>query len=340
MLQLGVTKEAPIRVLVTGASGHIGYHIARELVSAGYKVRAFVRPTSFCEHLRKLPVEIFQGNVLRKDDLHKAVKGVDAVFHAAALYKLSDETEGDLIIKTAVEGTKNLYAAAKKSGINKIVYTSSVAAVGSSRDKNRIMNEENFAGKTTHSNSYAIAKIESEKMALKLAEEYNIFTVICNPSTVIGKEDYKPTPSNRSILKCVGFNFFYVEGGQSFVDVEDVARGHLTAFLKGRNLERYILSGENTEIKDMIIRIRDILGVKGPLLKLNKSLLRVPALLDETIAKMRKKEPFLTAKRVKSGIGKYSFYDHSKAGRELGYAPKGLAETLPGTLRWLMEKHG
>ena len=309
-------------------------------MNSGYKVRAFVRPTSFCEHLRKLPVEIFQGNVLRKDDLHKAVKGTHAVFHAAAVYKLSDEKENDLIIKTAVEGTKNLYEAAKKSGINKIVYTSSVAAVGSSRDKNRLMNESDFVEKTTHSNSYAIAKIGSEKIALKLAEEYNLFTVICNPSTVIGKEDYKPTPSNGSILKCAGFNFIYVDGGQSFVDVEDVARGHLAAFLRGRNLERYILSGENTEIRDVTVMIRGILGVKGPLFKLNKTLLRVPAFLCETAAKVIKKEPFITVKTVEKGIGNYSYYDHSKAGLELGYAPKGLAETMPGTLRWLMEKHG
>ncbi|MBU1367062.1 MAG: NAD-dependent epimerase/dehydratase family protein [Candidatus Omnitrophica bacterium] len=239
--------------MVTGASGHIGYHICKLLISKGYKVKAFIRPSSFREHLLKLPLEINYGDILSLDSLKKAMKNVEAIFHTAAVYKLSQEKKDDSIIKIAVEGTKNLYQAAFESRVKKIIHTSSVETVGLSYDKNILLNESDFTKKAFY--AYSIAKIKSEIITLELARRFNLYTVICNPSTVIGRDDYKPTPSNKMLLNYAKYNLFYVESGQSLVDVQDVAQGHISALLKGRNLERYILSGDNMEIKDVIVLI-------------------------------------------------------------------------------------
>ena len=123
------------------------------------------------------------------------------------------------------------------------------------------------------------------------------------------------------------------------VDVEDVARGHLSALLKGKNMERYILSGENIEVKDLIILIKRILNIKSPLFKLNKFLLYPIAFICEAVSNMTTNEPFLTRRKVKRAIGSYSYYDCSKAREELSYFPKSLTETLPSTLHWLMERY-
>jgi dihydroflavonol-4-reductase len=271
------------------------------------------------------------------------MEGVDFVFHTAAVYKLTEtgrkekEAENDPIIMTATEGTKNIYEAAFETGVKKIIYTSSVETVGLTYDRNTLLDETHYS----HSNLYfyTIAKIKSERIALDLAQKYNLPTVVCNPSTIIGKDDYKLTPSNSMLLNIVKFSSFYVDGGQSLVDVEDVARGHLCALSKGRNMERYILSGENMEIKDLSIMIRNIMNIKGPFLRLSKLFLYPAAFVFKVASRITNKQPFITTRKVSKGVGSYSYYDCSKARRELGYIPKRLNETLPLTLGWLTERY-
>lgn len=326
-----------MKILITGASGHIGYHLCKLAVAKGYQVKAFVRPSSYKNHLLQLPIEICYGDILEIDTLRKAVEGVEAVFHTAAIYELTEEEKDNLIIKTSIEGTRNLYQASYEKQVKKIVYTSSVETVGLSYNINKLLSESSFAAEGFY--VYSAAKVESERVALKLAKKFDLPTVICNPSTVIGKEDYKLTPSNKMLLNYVKYNLFYVDGGQSLVDVEDVARGHLSALLKGKNMERYILSGENIEVKDLIILIKRILNIKSPLFKLNKFLLYPIAFICEAASRLTINEPFLTRRKVKRAIGSYSYYDCSKAREELSYFPKNLTETLPFTLHWLMERY-
>lgn len=326
-----------MKILITGASGHIGYHLCKLAVSKGYQVKAFIRPSSYKNHLLQLSVEICYGDILEIDTLRKAMEGVEAVFHTAAIYRLTEEEKDNLIIKTSIEGTKNLYQASYEKQVKKIVYTSSVETVGLSYNKNKLLSESSFAAEGFY--VYSAAKVESERIVLELAKKFDLPTVICNPSTVIGKEDYKLTPSSKMLLNYVKYNLFYVEGGQSMVDVEDVARGHLSALLKGKNMERYILSGENIEVKDLIILIKRILNIKSPLFKLNKFLLYPIAFICEAVSNMTTNEPFLTRRKVKRAIGSYSYYDCSKAREELSYFPKSLTETLPSTLHWLMERY-
>jgi len=277
------------------------------------------------------------------DSLKRVMKGVDIIFHAAAVYKLTEAASNgsvagdEPIIPTAIEGIRNLYQAASESHIKKIIYTSSVETIGMTYNKNKLLDESCFTKEAFY--IYSIAKIEAEKLAFELANKFNIHTVICNPATIVGKDDYKLTPSNKMLLNFARNSFCYVEGGQSLVDVEDVARGHLNAFNKGRHLERYILSGENIEIRDLIILIREILNIKGPLIKLNKLFLYPAALFFEMLSKITKKTPFITRRKIIRSIGSYSFYDNSKSRKELDYSPGELKEVLPSILSWLVERH-
>lgn len=336
-------REAVIRALVTGASGHLGYHICKLLVAEGHEVKAFIRSSSYREHLLNLSVDICFGDVLDINTLKNAIDGVDIVFHTAALYKLTEaepkkqNIKDDPIIKIAVEGTKNLFQAAHDRNVKKIIYTSSAETVGLTYDRKKLLDESYYARDTFY--VYSIAKVESEKIALDLAKKYNLPTVVCNPSTIIGKNDYKLTPSNKMLLNYVKFNSFYVKGGQSLVDVEDVARGHLSALIRGRDMQRYILSGENIEVKDLIILIRKIMNIKYPLFKLNKLFLYPAAFVFEVAAGITNKEPFITRRKVARAVGSYSYYDCSKARKELGYSPKELGEILPSTLTWLIGRY-
>jgi len=336
-----------MKVLVTGASGHIGYHICKLLLDQNYQVRAFIRKSSFKEHLEKLPLEIFYGDILIPENLQEAMKDIDIVFHTAAVYQLTPlkrkylsiaATEKKVnIITTAVTGTINLFQAAKNNNIKKIIYTSSVETIGISYNKNNPLSESYHTQDFFY--DYSLAKSESEKLALQLAKKTGIFTVICNPSTVIGKNDYKLTPSNALLLRCIKHNLFYVEAGQSLVDVDDVAWGHIQALNKGRNLERYILSGENIEIKDLLILIKNILNIKKPSVKLTKPFLYPLAIICDILSAMTGTVFFISRRKINRIIGGYSYYDCSKAKFELGYNPKQLKETLPETINWLIEKY-
>ncbi len=325
------------KILVTGASGHIGYHLCKLLTEEGHEVMAFIRPSSFKGHLLKLPVKISYGDVLDSKTLQEALNGIDFIFHAAAVYKLSHGGSLDIIVRTATEGTANLYHAAHENRVKKIVYTSSVETIGLTYDKNQRLNETYFTNECFY--AYSRAKAESEKIALELGKKLNLYTVVCNPSTVIGKNDFRLTPSNRMLLNFCRHSSFYLQAGQSLVDVEDVAKGHIQAFVKGRNLERYILSGENIEIKNLVFLIRKILGIKGPVFELNKQFLYLPALGFEILSVLTRKDPLFSRRKVARSIGSYSYYDSSKANEELGYAPKSLIQTLPQTLNWLLERY-
>lgn len=301
-------------------------------------MRAFIRPTSYRKHIESLETEIFYGNILDTDSFSYAIRDIDMVFHTAAVYDLSPKADVDLTQRTAVDGTKNLFNILRGNPrIKKLVYTSSVETIGVTNDEKVLLNESKYA--TEFPYPYSYAKDQSEKVCLEMAREYKINTVICNPSTIIGKEDYKLTPSNKMLLNYSRFSVCYVEGGQSLVDVEDVARGHVAALKYGRNLERYILSGENIEFKQLILILRTILKKNFPVLKFNKSVLYPLVFFTEKVSRFLGIEPIITLKKVKKLIGRYNFFDCTKARQELGYSFKNLDAVLPGILTWLIEKY-
>lgn len=301
-------------------------------------MRAFIRPTSYRKHIESLEAEIFYGNILDTDSLSCAIRDIDVVFHTAAVYDLSPKADTDLIQRTAIDGTKNLFEMLRGNPkIKKVVYTSSVETIGVSCNKNVLLDESSYAVEFPYPYSYA--KCQSEKACLEMAKEYRINTVVCNPSTIIGKDDYKFTPSNRMLLNYSRFLICCFEGGQSLVDVEDVAQGHLTALKYGRNLERYILSGENIEFKQLILIIKRAFRKKVPMLKFGKSTLYPATFFVEGISRLFGIEPIITLKKVKKLINRYNFYDCQKARRELNYSYKGLDIVIPKTLQWLLERY-
>lgn len=308
------------------------------LTEEKYSVRAFVRKTGNQALLKKLPLHIIYGNVFDPDSLARALDGVDTVFHTAAVYDLSP-ADNTKIRETAVHGTRNIFEAASKiKTVAKIIYTSTAGTVGWSEDKERLLDESDYAGDNCLS-PYIRAKIEAENLAVESAKKYNIFTVICNPSVIVGKDDYKLTPSNEMLLTLNRFNMFYVDNGHSLVFVEDAARGHINAAHYGRNLQRYILSGENIELKDLMQKINKIYNRNIPLIRLNRPLFLSAAFGFEVLARMTGKTPLLTRAKARKMSNRFAFYDHSKAQKELNFHPRRIDSYLKETLDWLVGRY-
>lgn len=328
-----------MRILITGASGHLGYHITKRLVAQGHKVKAFIRPTSFRQHLDKLAVEICLGDVLKRDSVLRACRDVDTIFHAACIYDLSPDCDSKMIWATAVDGTRNLLDCCAREKPKRIIYTSSVETIGVSSDKSVSLTEADSTIDMPY--AYSRAKVEAENLCLELSKRYGLSTVICNPATIIGQDDYKLTPSNAMLLSYARFPLFYVDSGQSIVDVQDVAEGHILACKNGRDLERYILSGENIEIKDLLDMIKKALGKKIPSIKMGKGFFYAAAFMNEKLsAWMGKGEALLTVAKAKKMYQKYNYYSSQKAMGELGYTHRSITDTLPAILSWLLNRYG
>ena len=236
------------------------------------------------------------GDVLDKDSLKAALKGVSRVFHAAAMFKtrLVDEA---LMMRTNVEGSRNmLEACAEAGGIERLVYTSSVAAVGCRRKPGELMTELDWNAAPI--DAYVASKTDSERMAGSLAKELKLPIVFVNPATVLGPHDYSPTPSNDFILLCMKkAPPVYFDSGHSYVDVEDVAEGHLLAEEKGRIGERYILSGENISNIDLMNRCAKLSGGRKPLFKGGHAFVEAVGLALETKARLLGGAPVFTRKK-------------------------------------------
>lgn len=309
------------------------------MLKEGYEVRAFVRERSYQEHLKKLPVDIRHGDILNIDSIVRALDRVDTIFHTAAVYDLSHTDRDKRILETAVTGTNNLFeAASRKNAVSKIIYTSTAGTVGSTLDKNILLDESSYET-GSHLFPYNKAKIDAENLALALAKRHNIYTVICNPSTIIGIDDYKLTPSNKMLLTFERFGMVYINGGHSLVNVQDAAVGHLSAMRRGKNLQRYILSGDNIQVRALIRKINGILNRRRPLIKLNRPLLYSIAFGLECLSKISGREPLLTRSRASKTVNRFSFYDNSRAMNELGFSPRPLDSYLDETLLWLIKRY-
>lgn len=321
--------------LVTGAAGHIGANIVQQLLDRGEKVRAMVRASSNTTELPDSPnLEIVHGDVFDRPSLVRAVEGTQFVYHAAAVYSISRKSP-QMILDTAIQGTRNILEAVKVAGgVKRIVYTSSVAAVGMTPDPTRLLNEDSWTS-DADMDYYTQAKLESEKLAHKLAAELDLDLVAVNPALVLGPLDLKPTPSNKLVLDFLeGKVPAYPETGLSAVHVGDVAAGHLLAMQKGRRGERYILSGANVKLGEFFEVLGKISGKKPPGIRLPRSLAMGMAFLFETTASFTGGEPLTTTQAMRSLIQRYGFYSCDKARAELGYAPRPLEETLESTVAW------
>jgi dihydroflavonol-4-reductase len=316
--------------LVTGASGFVGSAVARALLAAGHAVRVLVRPTSDPRNLRNLPVETRIGSLEDRASLAAAVAGCRAVFHVAADYRLWVRDPAAMR-RANVEGTRDLMEAALAAGVERVVYTSSVATLGLTGDGSPA-DETTPVAAADMIGPYKRSKFDAEEAVRGLVATRGLPAVIVNPSTPVGPRDVKPTPTGRIIVEAASGRMpGYVDTGLNLVHVDDVAAGHLAAFARGRIGERYILGGENLTLAEMLTEIARLAGRTPPRFKVPRLAVYPVAAVEETLARLTGREPFATFDGLRMAKKKM-FFSAAKAERELGYrfrpARAGLADAL------------
>ncbi len=325
-----------MKTLVTGANGHLGANLVRQLLAQGREVKAFVRPQADLRGLEKLDIEIVRGDILKGDSVFRALDGCDVLYHTAAVYSFWHQNP-KVILDTALSGTKNVLSAAQLYGkLKKIIYTSSIAAVGFSPKADEQRSELDF--NTERISVYNEAKTASEKVASALGIRLDLPLVIVNPSTILGPYDFKPTPSGQLVLQYLKKGApVYWDGGMNLVDVEDVARGHILAEKKGGIGDRYILGGENVSIQQIYQTLAQLTGGRPAKWRLNRWGAVLIGSMMETAAKFTKRPPLFTKELGEKLVGKYAYYDLTKAKRELGYQTKSHRVVLAKALKWFLE---
>ena len=323
-----------MKVLVTGANGHIGCNVVRELLSKGYKVKAFVRKSSNLKGLEGLDIEYAYGDVMQLDTLAPAALDCDRIIHLAAVYKTIAQTPEE-IVEPAVKGSKNIFEAAKQAGIKRVVYTSSVASIGFS-DSPEHMRDGNDWNDDAQ-NPYYVAKTQSEKVAQQLSREYDIELIVLCPALVLGGYDYRVTPSNQLVMDWLNGIGQTYRGGLNLVDVRDVAAAHVAALEKGENRKRYVLGGDNMLVKDIGLLLKKITGVKPMHLAMPRAITLIFATLVEGVSKLFGIKPLFTKDLVYEVIDRYGFYDCSDTNATFGIQPRGTEACLKSSIKWLSE---
>ncbi|HEX3429949.1 MAG TPA: hopanoid-associated sugar epimerase [Rhizomicrobium sp.] len=316
---------------VTGASGFVGSAVARQLAARGYAVRALVRSTSARGNLDGLPVEIVEGDMRNSEDMLRATLGARYVFHVAADYRLWARDREE-IVRNNLAGTRAIMEAARKAGVERIVYTSSVATLkpGTLDDP---ADETRRLTKSAAIGAYKRSKVAAERVVERMVLD-GLPAVIVNPSTPIGPRDIKPTPTGRIIVEAASGRMpAYVDTGLNLAHVEDVAEGHLLALEKGCIGKSYILGGENVTLRDMLGIIAEIAGRRPPRLRLWRAPLFPLAMAAEMGAQLTGKEPFLTRDALRMA-GHHMFFTAARAERELGYRSRPWRLALQDAVAW------
>ncbi len=321
--------------LVTGASGFVGSAVVRALLAQGRAVRVLLRPDSDRRNLSGLAVEMRQGSLEDHASLAAALDGSGALFHVAADYRLWVR-DPDAMHRANVEGTRALMEAALAAGIERIVYTSSVAVLG-------LRPDGGAADETTPSTladmigPYKRSKFLAEEAVKALVRERRLPAVIVNPSTPIGPRDLKPTPTGRMIVEAASGRMpAFVDTGLNLVHVDDVASGHLLAEARGEIGERYILGGENLSLAEILRRIAALAGRKPPRLALPIPALWPVALVAEAAGRITGREPFVTLDGLRMARHKM-YFSSEKAKRALGYAPRPAEQGLADAIAWFRQ---
>jgi dihydroflavonol-4-reductase len=316
--------------LVTGASGFLGSHVTRQLVARGDDVRVLMRASSTNRAIADLSLEYVTGDLRDSVSLDRAMKGAKRVFHVAADYRLWAERSKD-IYDSNVGGTKNLLAAAKRAGVEQLIYTSTVATIAV--DRPQLPNESTDAKLEEMVGHYKRSKWLAEKEVLSAAKN-GLPVIVAMPTTPVGPWDWKPTPTGKIILDFLNGKMpGYVETGLNFVGVEECAVGHLLVAEKGKVGERYLLGGENLTLKAMLDALSRITGLAAPRLKIPHGLALGVAYANTAFSRLIGREPGIPVEGVK--IARHMmFVDCSRAKRELGFQPGPVAAALDRAVRW------
>jgi dihydroflavonol-4-reductase len=322
--------------LVTGATGFVGSHVTRQLVAAGDAVRVLVRRSSNLAVLEGLPVEPVEGDLCDGASLERAMQGVRRVYHVAADYRLWTPKPAE-IYESNVEGTRRLLEAAQRAGVERIVYTSTVATIAVPRH-GALPNEETQATLDEMIGHYKRSKFLAEQVAIDAARA-GAPVVIVNPTAPVGPGDWKPTPTGRIVLDFLqGKMPAYVDTGLNVAAVEDVAAGHLLAAEKGRIGERYILGARNMTLKQILDALAAITGRPALRVRLPHAIALAAGYADEFYSRLTGREPQIPVEGVKMSRHKM-FVESDKAARELSYKPGKVEAALERAVRWY-DEHG
>lgn len=323
---------APGLCLVTGATGFVGAAVTRALLrEPGHQVRVLARPNSDRRNLAGLDVEIAEGSLEDAGSLSAALAGCRYLFHVAADYRLW-VPDPAAMFRANVDGTRDLMLAALAAGVERVVYTSSVATLGIV--KGGSADEATPSGIDDMIGPYKRSKFAAEEVVRELIAERGLPAVIVNPSTPIGPGDIKPTPTGRVILEAAkGKVPAYVDTGLNLVHVDDVAAGELLAAERGIIGERYILGGENLALADILTEVARVVGRRPPVVKLPYAMVLPIAAGAEMMARLTGREPLTTLDGVRMSRKKM-YFSSAKAGRELGYAPRPAIEAIADAVAW------
>ena len=326
-----------MRIFVTGATGFVGSHVARSLGAAGAELRLLTRKTSRTEHLEGLPAELVTGDLLQPENLRSAMSGCDALVHVAADYRLW-VPDPKTMYAANVEGTKALLRLARETGVGRVVYTSSVATMGFLSD-GTVVDEETPVSIANMIGHYKRSKFLAEQEAIAAAR-LGQRVVILNPTTPIGSDDAKPTPTGRIVVDFLNRKFpAYVDTGLNLVDVQSVAAMHVAALERGTSGERYIVGGENLTLKQILDRMAAMTGLPSPTMQVPHAVAMTFAFFDEWITgRMLGHEPRATVEAVRMGKKKM-FASSAKAERDLGFQVVPVDSALRAAIDWF-RAHG
>ena len=319
-------------VLVTGAGGFVGSAVVRQALAAGYGVRAMLRSVGSLGNLAGLDIASVQADIRDSAAVERAVSGVRFVIHVAADYRLWARDPSE-IVRTNVLGTRTVMTAALRAGVERVVYTSSVATLAlkpgmASADESIALAEDDAIG------AYKRSKVAAERLVLEMVVHDGLPAVVVNPSTPIGPRDARPTPTGRIIVEAVSGRMpAFLDTGLNLAHVDDVAAGHIAALERGRIGERYILGGDNVALGDMLGAIATLVHRKPPTVRLPRRALYPLAYIAEAWARQTGREPFLTVDGLH--LAKYHmFFTSAKAERELGYRARPYTDGLGDAIDW------
>lgn len=326
-----------MQALVTGGTGFIGSSVVRALLAAGYEVRALVRKSSDTRNLDGLEIERVIGDITDRASLARAMRGCTHVFHAAALYSFWVTVPG-LIERVNIEGTSNVLQEALQAGMERVVYTSSVAALavpvnGKPVDESTPIDPSRIIG------AYKKSKYLAEQVALEYAKK-GLPVVIVNPSFPVGPRDIKPTPTGKMIVDFLNHRLpAYVDTGMNVVDVEDVARGHVLAAERGRIGERYILGGKNMTMGELLGILEKITGIPAPRWRLPYLPLLALSYVNAAWCRMMGSTPRMTPDTMRMSAH-HMYYDPTKAIEELGLPQTPPEVALEKAVNWFTARSG
>ena len=320
-------------VFLTGATGFVGSAVLRQLLLAGHEVRVLARKGGDRRNIEGVSCEVIEGDLGDANTYKAALQGCSGLFHVAADYRIW-APDALAMNRINVDGTRDLLRLSAECGIERIVYTSSVATLGLNKDGTP-SNESTPCNYTDMIGVYKRSKFLAEAEVQRLVSEESIPVVIVNPSAPIGPRDIKPTPTGRIVLDAArGKIPAYVDTGLNFVHVEDVADGHILAYKKGEVGQRYILGGENYTLLQMLTEISDLVGLKPPSIKLPQNALLPIAYLVESASRLTGNwEPFVTVDGVKMSK-KLMYFSSDKAKETLGYKTQAVNTAVVDAVEW------